>query len=214
MTAEIEADEVLYFYALSLQIGSGLRYLEMALRQKEVADLLEQQNELLDYAATHDKMTGLYNRMGVMARMPEFMREYNPGRQFVAVMADLDHLKQINDTLGHDAGDSAICKVAEVLSECLPEGSPIGRSGGDEFIAMYAIRYEGQQQEIADKIRRACEEYNQDSGKPFYLGISVGCVPFIYTAGIDLSIIIKKADERLYDAKRHRRDNVIREWAR
>lgn len=214
MTAEIEADEVLYFYALSLQIGSGLRYLEMALRQKEVTDLLEQQNELLDYAATHDKMTGLYNRMGVMARMPEFMREYNPGRQFVAVMADLDHLKQINDTLGHDAGDNAICKVAEVLSECLPESSPIGRSGGDEFIAMYAIRYEGQQQEIADRIRRACEEYNQDSGKPFYLGISVGYVPFIYTAGIDLSIIIKKADERLYDAKRHRRDNVIREWAR
>ena len=214
LTTEIEPDEVLYFYAMSLQIGSGLRYLEMALRQKEVMDLLEQQNELLDYAATHDKMTGLYNRVGVLTRMPQFMQEHYLGRQFVFVMADLDHLKQINDTLGHDVGDEAICKVAEVLSECLPEGCPIGRNGGDEFIGMYAFEHEGQQQEIMEKIRHSCDSYNHLSGKPYYLGISLGCVPFIYTEGIDLSIISKKADERLYDAKRHRRSDVIREWAR
>lgn len=214
LTTEIEPDEVLYFYAMSLQIGSGLRYLELALRQKEVTDLLERQNELLDYAATHDKMTGLYNRLGVVERIPQFMREHDLGRQFVSVMADLDHLKQINDTFGHDVGDEAICKVAEILTECLPEGSPIGRNGGDEFVALYAFDHEGQQQEIVERIRRACEEYNQISGKPYYLGISLGCVSFIFTDGMDLSVISKKADERLYEAKRHRRDNVIREWAR
>lgn len=214
LTVEIEPDEVLYFYALSLQVGSGLRYLELALRQKEVADLLEHQNELLDYAATHDKMTGLYNRMGAMERIPKFMREQDAGRQFVSVMADLDHLKQINDTFGHDVGDEAICKVAEILTECLPKGSPIGRNGGDEFIAMYALGHEGQPQEIAGRIRRACEEYNQTAGKPYYLGISVGSVSFVFMDGMDLSVISKKADERLYEAKRHRRDNVIRGWAR
>ena len=212
MAVEIKPEEVLYFYSMSLQVGSGIRYLQLAENQERVNRLLERQNELLDYAASHDKMTGVFNRVGIMDQIPVFLTNFKRGQKLVLVMADLDHLKQINDTFGHAAGDNAILKVADVLVECMPEGCPVGRNGGDEFLCIFPGT-DRELDEMTAKIRRCCDEYNVDSGKPYYLGISVGGVSFVYSGREDLSILMKKADERLYVAKKHRRKNVLREWA-
>ncbi|MBR1629814.1 MAG: GGDEF domain-containing protein, partial [Lachnospiraceae bacterium] len=95
LAVEIPPDDVLFFYSMSLQLGSALRYMEMAEERERVNRLLEKQNDMLDYAASHDKLTGVYNRLGVMNRIPEFLTEHKDRKNFVMMVADLDHLKQI-----------------------------------------------------------------------------------------------------------------------
>lgn len=200
-----------HFYSMSIQIGSGLRYLTLALRQQKMNRILKEQNQILDFAAYHDELTGLYNRAGIMKKMLDFLHGHKDTPVFVAVMADLDHLKQINDTFGHDAGDSAIRMVSKVLTDVLPEGSPVGRSGGDEFTSMFIPAYDSQLEDIAKQVKDACEAYNAVSGKPYYLGISVGCAPFDNAESVDLSAELKRADNALYEAKKLRRANVVRD---
>ena len=210
LSVEIEPQDVLYFYSMSLQVGSGLRYLELALRQKEVNELLEHQNELLDYTASHDKMTGLYNRMGFMEQYTRFMQQYDSEKRFILMIADVDHLKQINDTFGHSAGDEAICKAADILKKSLPKESLVGRIGGDEYMILIAADTKTDCSKVSSDISKCCESFNLDSGLPYYLGISSGSISFRYVNEIEFTAISRKADERLYDAKRHRRDSVIR----
>lgn len=211
LSVEVEPDDVFFYYALSVQISSGLRYLSLALRQAETNRLLEGKNQVLDYEARHDKLTGLYNRMGIMESLAAFVGN-DARRECVAVMADLDHLKQINDTFGHEAGDTAIRNVAKILSEVLPEGSPVGRSGGDEFMAAFAVTDGNTPEEVTARIKAACERYNEAGKAPYYLGISVGCAAFADgKAGVEA--VFRRADEALYEDKKLRRKNVVREEA-
>ena len=210
LIVETDPDNLRFYYTLSLQIGSALRYLTLALRQQKINRLLQEQNQILDFAAYHDQLTGLYNRAGVMQQMIKLIRE-NESTEFVAAMGDLDHLKQINDTFGHDAGDSAICMVSKVLKEAFPEGSALGRSGGDEFTGMFALTDDIDLDVIKSRIKAACDNYNETSGKPYYLGISVGFYVFTYCDKTDLSKMLKMADNELYEAKKLRRSNVVRD---
>ena len=209
LIVETEPDNLRFYYTLSLQIGSALRYLALALRQQRINRTLQEQNQILDFAAYHDELTGLYNRAGVMQQMLQTIRE-DSSAQYAAVMGDLDHLKQINDTFGHDAGDSAIRMVSKILKDALPDGSPLGRSGGDEFTGIFRMSEETRLEAIRSRIKAACDAYNEASGKPYYLGISVGFHVFTYSENMDLSAMLKKADEQLYEAKKLRRSNVVR----
>ena len=210
---ELPVDQMLFYYTLSLEIGSGLRYLFLALAQQESQKLLREQNMVLDYSASHDTLTGFYNRAGVMRATLSMLHQYRRGSKFIAVMGDLDHLKQINDTFGHDAGDDAICTVANILSHALPEGSPLGRTGGDEFTCLFFCpdNDDNQPDLFIQKVRRDCDVYNKTSGKPYYVNISIGCHVFHSTGQTDISAMLKKADTQLYEAKKVRRANVVRE---
>ena len=209
LSVEVEPEDVFFYYSLSIQISSGLRYLSLALQQAEMNRLLQGQNHVLDYEARHDKLTGLYNRMGIMESMAEFVGD-GDGREYVAVMADLDHLKQINDTFGHVAGDEAICSVADILARVLPKGSPVGRSGGDEFMAAFVVEDGQSPEEVTGRIKAACERYNDKEKVPYYLGISVGCAAFAGDGEADLEAVFRLADEALYEDKKLRRENVVR----
>ena len=209
LSVEVEPADVFFYYSLSVQISSGLRYLSLALRQAETNRLLEGKNQVLDFEARHDKLTGLYNRMGIM----ESLAEYVGGglrRKYVAVMADLDHLKQINDTFGHVAGDEAIRSVARILEQALPSKSPVGRSGGDEFMAAFAVTDGNTPEEVTERIKEACERYNDTAKVPYYLGISVGCAVFTDGDASEMEAVFRRADEALYEDKKLRRESVIK----
>ena len=211
LCVEIDPDDVLFYHTLSLEIGSGLRYLQIALEEKAARDSLAEKNQILDYTASHDELTGLYNRAGVMSRIFPYIREHGEMGRFVAVMADLDHLKQINDTFGHGEGDSAIQTAADVLRAAMPKGSPIGRSGGDEFTGVFFLDSSKDEETFLRTIKRSCEAYNLSSGKPYYVGISVGCRKFEAGEEKDILAVLKDADRALYQAKKSRRKSVLRE---
>ena len=211
LAVSLTHESMLFHYALSLEIGTGLRYLYVALAQQEAQKAIEEQNRILDYSASHDALTGLYNRVGVMKEIYSYVNSCGKESSFVAVMADLDHLKQINDNFGHDAGDNAIRAASQLLRAALPEGSPLGRTGGDEFTALFLCR-DGQDAEwFRRRVKTACRYFNEHSMEAWYEDVSVGCVTFRYSQAWDIPELLKLADADLYEDKKHRRSNVIRE---
>ena len=206
----IHPEDMLFYYTLSLEIGTGLRYLYMALDQQEARKTLEQQNRILDYSASHDSLTGLYNRVAVLNHIYNFVHERGRGSRFAAVMADIDHLKQINDTFGHSAGDAAIQAATELLRAALPEGSPLGRTGGDEFTGIFEVRDDFTVDDFKRRLCELCRSYNEQSDKPWYEELSSGCKVFSYDQTDDILQHFKHADAELYKAKTHRRGNVVR----
>ncbi len=208
---ELPRDDMLFYYNVSLELGSGIRYLLLARVASEARKALEEKNRILDYSACHDSLTGLYNRSGVMSYAENLIRDRIKRTKFLAVMADLDHLKQINDTFGHNIGDEAIKKTAEILKKVLPGSAIIGRTGGDEFACLVPDAVPGMAELIQRLIKSECETYNDKEKRPYYLGISVGIYEFGREEDPGFMEVLKKADLLLYEAKKLRRSNVIRE---
>ena len=213
LVVEVDPEDLMFFYSLSMEIGSGLRFHELSRERREAHEALEEHNQILSYVASHDALTGLYNRAGIMNEIFRYVRSFPAGDRFVLIMADLDHLKQINDTLGHNSGDLALRLTSDILHHVLPESSPIGRNGGDEFIA--AIHLEDPEQDLADlsiqeRLRKACADCDDKEHLPFYMGISAGVVRFGAENLSSFLKVIEEADQELYKAKKHRRDYVIR----
>jgi diguanylate cyclase (GGDEF)-like protein len=100
---------------------------------------LAQRAETLHYLAVYDQLTQLHNRRGFLELGGALVREARGNSQSVSVMfVDLDGLKAINDTLGHGAGDAAICSAADCLTDSLRRTDVVGRLGGDEFVVVAA----------------------------------------------------------------------------
>ena len=202
LNLEIEPERIEFFYMFSLELGSSMRYLQMSLEQARYQAELQA-------LARHDNLTGLYNRLGLIGAATGYIKKHEK-RLLVAMMADLDHLKQINDTFGHKEGDSAISKAAEILREAVGKLAPLGRTGGDEYMGIFAAESEEETDKVKELIRSKCEEYDRISGKPYYLGISLGFHLFRAEEYTELSAVMEKADEKLYEAKKLRRPSVIR----
>ena len=208
--AQFPERERLFYYTLSLQLGTGLRYLYMALDEQKARAALEEKNQILDFSASHDALTGLYNRAGALNEFYRYIRSHGRGQRYIAVMADLDHLKEINDSFGHSGGDAAIRAAAELLCRAVPEGGVVGRIGGDEFAALFIPRGEDGEAAFVSRLRALCRDCDGNAGFPFYLGITVGCCTFCESEGLNLPQILKCADKRLYENKRFRRASIVK----
>ena len=148
--------------------------------------------------AASDPLTGLGNRR-------EFERALAAveGARFAVLAIDVDNLKVINDTYGHEAGDATIKSVAAVLRAGLRQGDVIARTGGDEFAALLPYADETEAVAVAERLRHAMRGVPTPNG----LGsISVGCA--WTAAGGDAKELWNVADEALYRAKRGGRNQV------
>ena len=209
-SVELELSDVMFYYTVSLEIGSALRYLFLALEQERTQKKLKEQNAILDYSASHDELTGLYNRVGGMKQIFEYVDRNQDHKRFIAVMADLDHLKQINDTFGHDEGDYAIKAAADILKLAMPEGAPLGRTGGDEYAGIFTEEPSFSEASFKQKVAALCKEENMRNGKKYYVNLSVGCHTFDPAETTDTVACLKQADMDLYEAKKKRRASVVK----
>jgi diguanylate cyclase (GGDEF)-like protein len=155
--------------------------------------------------ASHDALTGLANRELFRDRSVRALEESQRAGQSLAIMMiDLDHFKEINDTLGHQVGDELICEVAYRLEGARPEGSTVARLGGDEFAVLLPdIPDLSVAEDVATYLLSVL-------GKPF----SVGGVRLVVQAslgialapdhGDDVHTLMRRSDIALYEAKRER----------
>ncbi|MBO5550370.1 MAG: GGDEF domain-containing protein [Lachnospiraceae bacterium] len=203
LNLEISPERTEFFYMFSLETGLSLRYLQMSMQQARY-------HAELQALARHDNLTGLYNRLGLIGAVSGYFRQHK-NHEFVAMMADLDHLKQINDTFGHKEGDSAITKAAEILREAIGAVAPLGRTGGDEYMGIFVNGIDRDAETVKNFVKKKCEEYNSISGKPYYLEISTGFHHFRAEEYTELSSVMEKADAGLYEAKKLRRASVVRD---
>ena len=156
----------------------------------------------ITYMAQHDVLTDLPNRVLLRERLEQALASTRRGERHLAVlMLDLDRFKEVNDTLGHPAGDALLQAVAARLRGCIRETTLIARLGGDEFAVIeYVTNAVVEATALAERIRKAL-------GKPFDLGghqVTTGTSIGIAIApgdGADCDEILKSADLALYSAK-------------
>jgi diguanylate cyclase (GGDEF)-like protein len=155
------------------------------------------------FLAQHDLLTGLANRALFAQKLDEAAKRFQRyGISFSVLMLDLDRFKNVNDTLGHPAGDQLLVQVAQRLTASLRDTDVLARLGGDEF----AIIQENEKDQregaigLALRIIGIIGEPFDLNGHRVNIGTSIGVV-FAPEHGVDLESLLKKADLALYDAK-------------
>lgn len=185
-----------------------------AVRVKRLQDQLHSINRVLEHQAMTDPLTGLANRRhgyGELDRLVAAAQRH--GRSLCVLMADLDHFKTLNDTYGHDAGDSCLREAARRLADAVRTSDLPVRWGGEEFVVLMPDASQEHAAEVAERIRSSVAD------PPFYAGddtihvtMSVGwAMRHDGETGPDL---VARADTALYEAKRRGRNAVVGSAAR
>ncbi|OIQ84678.1 phytochrome-like protein cph2 [mine drainage metagenome] len=173
-------------------------FIRMGLSLREARRLSEE--ELL---ARTDELTGLANRRLFVADLSSAVTLWSSGKSFGAVMIiDLDGFKEVNDSLGHLAGDALLRGVAGRLNAKMPRDSLLARLGGDEFgVIMRSPRIVEDSDELARQLRESLLTPFQVSGVKIRVDASIG-IAYAPHHGEDASILLRRADIAMYRAKR------------
>ncbi len=181
-----------------------LGWLTSMIQRLRLEDLQErvEHAERLQFLADHDGLTGLPNRSLFGRLVEQALREATRYHRLLAVVfIDLDRFKQINDTLGHDAGDDLLGETASRLRSCLRESDSVARMGGDEFIVLLPeIAAVHSPATVAEKILAELSLPFVLLGQEYRITCSIGISVFP-ADGLDVETLSKNADVAMYEAK-------------
>jgi len=177
---------------------------ELFAQNRQLKNLFQQ----VEHQAHHDGLTSLPNRSLLADRIHQaLLRARRNNHQVAVIFLDLDNLKFINDSLGHDFGDELLRTAAERLTGCVRACDTVGRQGGDEFVIIISdTAVEDFIAAIAGKIREAISRPVIIKGHEITVTCSIGISIFPKDGG-DVQALIKNADVAMYRAKEMGRDN-------
>lgn len=155
------------------------------------------------FEAVHDPLTGLLNRRGFASRARDMLVDAaHAGRSASLLFLDLDGFKQLNDGLGHAAGDTCLADVAQLLKDQLHPGDIVARIGGDEFLLLISQRDDQAASAIAERVRQSLAAYGLGISGSF--GVATANTP----DPVDLDRLIACADDAMRAAKRGGKNQV------
>ena len=155
-----------------------------------------------DQMAVRDGLTGAYNRSYLEVAMERAAKDVRRNGGEVSILfCDVDAMKDVNDTYGHQAGDALLKDLASLLGQCCRETDVVARYGGDEFVLLMPGTDAGGARQVALNVEAALVRYNAGIAAPARLSASVG-LHSAGAAGID--DLLREADSRMYAAKRSR----------
>lgn len=172
------------------------------------SDLEAQYHETIYRMTIIDGLTQIHNKRYLMETLErEIPRARRHGRPLSVVMFDIDHFKGINDNYGHLAGDYVLKELATLVKSRLRPDDVVGRYGGEEFCALLPETPVHGAAAIAEDLRRRVQERRfVFEGESIPVTVSLGCAEL--GGEMDVLLLIKSADERLYEAKRGGRNRV------
>jgi len=172
-----------------------------------VNDQLASINKRLAHQATHDPLTGLYNRRGTLEVLEQVLVGADTSRPVGLLFCDLDRFKAVNDALGHRGGDRFISIIADRLLHSLDSGSIAGRMGGDEFVVVMPGHNLAAAAIVANRLVGVLAQpvYAEGREMPSSVSIGVACAPEHGSAASDL---LRHANAALYRAKSKGRNRV------
>lgn len=175
--------------------------LEERVRERTLA--LEAAYKDFQHLALIDDLTGLRNRRGFFLLAQQHRRQVaRSGEPAFIVFVDVDGLKDVNDTLGHEAGDQMLRSAARVLQATFRESDIVARLGGDEFCVL-AVDGVCNPQMIRERLQRNIDAFNAGRpGTPFPLGASVGIIPCSHDDHTPLEQLVRLADQDMYLQKK------------
>ncbi len=168
---------------------------------------LEVRQREVERQATVDSLTGLPNRQSFEARFQRLLDKDAPRRPVALMMLDLDRFKQVNDTLGHNAGDALIAAVGHRLRSVCDHSSVLARLGGDEFAILEEQGRAADLLALAERIIGAIGRPFHIDGVDAFVGVSIGIV-MAGTEDRDRRELTRKADIALYEAKARGRNRA------
>jgi len=209
ITAKTDEDSIEKAYAVG-----GIDYVTKPFKPRELLARVKTQIKLkdvmehLEYMASYDEMTGVYNRRKFFSLANE--KFANKQDNFYAVMIDIDKFKNINDSHGHSVGDKVIKSVTKAISEKIDDDVIFGRIGGEEFALVYLS-------DSKERVVNEIEEIREDIAKLEVFTDDNSLVQFTISEGISkcntdsrsLDDVLKEADVALYEAKGSGRNRVI-----
>lgn len=162
----------------------------------------------LDFAASHDGLTGLFNRREATRQLTaEYERFLRSGHAFAIMLIDVDHFKHINDTYGHDSGDQVLRQISTILQQTCRKTDRVGRWGGEEFLVMFPDTGLPEAGVIASRIRENIEQHHFLVGaNDVAVTISAGLVDSVNN--LSLEDLLRDVDELLYEAKHQGRNRL------
>jgi len=174
----------------------------------DITDLKNYTYEL-QYKATHDNLTKLFNRQKLNDELEkEMIRENRYVHGLSILMLDIDNFKQVNDTYGHDIGDVVLKDISKILTHSIRSTDYAARWGGEEFIVLLPETVLNEAFDIAELIRKNIEKYeNKTLDKP--TTVSIGVTQF--KVNVDtIDTLIKNVDLAMYEAKKTGKNKVVK----
>ncbi|WP_320171911.1 sensor domain-containing diguanylate cyclase [Maridesulfovibrio sp.] len=170
------------------------------------------ENSELFRQTIEDSLTGLYMRRYLFIRLNDEVQRYKRrGGPLSMVMLDVDHFKCVNDRFGHACGDAVLRSVGRILNESCRTGVDLPcRYGGEEFAILMPGSGKDEAEAVAERIRKACEQHiiSCAEGK-IGITVSAGVASIDECEKASADELLKKADERLYQAKQHGRNTIV-----
>jgi len=153
-----------------------------------------------------DMLTGLYNRHKMdqeLTQQKAVANRYNTN--FAVMILDIDHFKRINDTFGHNVGDTSLKAFAQILREQTRESDLVGRWGGEEFLILIPEADKVSLEQMAENLRANVERYPFDVVGQLTTSVGVA----VYHPGESIRELVSRADNALYRAKNSDRNCVV-----
>lgn len=156
-----------------------------------------------------DELTGLHNRRGFMTLMEQQRKQLcRTAGEITLLFLDLDNMKAINDTFGHEMGDRALREIAGILRSTFRQSDILARLGGDEFVVAALTTAGMDAQVLVSRLEAHIEALNQCGTNPFTLSLSIGTTRFSCATHVSLEEVMNEADAMMYLRKREKKQRL------
>jgi diguanylate cyclase (GGDEF)-like protein/PAS domain S-box-containing protein len=173
-----------------------------------IEDITERKRmeEALRALSLRDELTGLYNRRGFLTLAEQQLKVADRVKKgMLLIFADLDGMKQINDTLGHPEGDRALNDVGYILKKTFRESDIIARFGGDEFVVLSLETPESSADVLTDRLTEHMSYHNRYENRPYKLSVSTGIARYDPENPLSLHDLLIRADKMMYENKKDKK---------
>jgi len=155
------------------------------------------------YYSRYDAMTGVYNRSSGLDKLNDLYNDHYTGDHKISIcFTDINGLKEVNDSFGHNAGDELILSVTGGIKENIRGKDFVARLGGDEFLIIFEGLDAQEAEKIWCRINKKYDEINRTEKRKYVISVSHGIETLDPSSDSDVDDIINKADEKMYDEKR------------
>jgi diguanylate cyclase (GGDEF)-like protein/PAS domain S-box-containing protein len=172
---------------------------------KDITDYKTMEEKLHTLSLT-DQLTGVYNRRGLLTLVDQLFKLSKRQKQGIFLLyADIDNLKEINDTFGHKEGDTVLVETANIFKKIYRESDIIARIGGDEFVVIPVGTAGDNIEIIISRLQKSLEIYNSGKNRGYKLSLSTGIVFYDPEHPCSINELLVQADKLMYEQKMHKK---------